>query len=48
MDLKFQVYFGIAGRKDPNARGLSRKHVIEGTLDSLARLQMDYGEASSL
>jgi len=37
-----KVYFGIADRKDPNARGLSRKHVIEGTLDSLARLQMDY------
>ncbi|KAF8311644.1 putative potassium channel beta subunit protein [Clavulina sp. PMI_390] len=37
-----KVYFGVAGRKDPNARGLSRKHIIEGTLGSLERLQMDY------
>ena len=41
-----QVYFGINGRKGPNDRGLSRKHIIEGTLDSLERLQMNYGMTS--
>jgi voltage-dependent potassium channel beta subunit len=30
------------GGKGPNQRGLSRKHVIEGTLASLRRLQLDY------
>lgn len=34
-----KIFWG--GRK-PNLRGLSRKHVIEGTLASLARLQLDY------
>jgi voltage-dependent potassium channel beta subunit len=30
------------GGQGPNDRGLSRKHIIEGTRASLARLQMDY------
>ncbi|HSR66656.1 MAG TPA: aldo/keto reductase [Acidobacteriota bacterium] len=30
------------GGKGPNDKGLSRKHIIEGTLDALERLQMDY------
>jgi voltage-dependent potassium channel beta subunit len=30
------------GGKGPNARGLSRKHVVEGTEAALERLQMDY------
>jgi len=30
------------GGKGPNDRGLSRKHVVEGTDAALARLQMDY------
>jgi voltage-dependent potassium channel beta subunit len=30
------------GGEGPNARGLSRKHVIEGTDAALARLQLDY------
>jgi len=30
------------GGKGPNDRGLSRKHVVEGTQASLKRLQMDY------
>ncbi|MFN2196002.1 MAG: potassium channel beta subunit family protein [Anaerolineales bacterium] len=30
------------GGKGPNDRGLSRKHIIEGALASLDRLQMDY------
>ena len=30
------------GGKGPNDRGLSRKHIIEGTNASLKRLQMDY------
>lgn len=30
------------GGRGPNDRGLSRKHVVEGTRAALARLQMDY------
>jgi voltage-dependent potassium channel beta subunit len=30
------------GGRGPNDNGLSRKHIIEGTLDSLERLQLDY------
>ncbi|MBN1290383.1 MAG: aldo/keto reductase [Candidatus Latescibacteria bacterium] len=30
------------GGKAPNQEGLSRKHLIEGTLNSLKRLQLDY------
>ncbi|EJD52565.1 Aldo/keto reductase [Auricularia subglabra TFB-10046 SS5] len=36
-----KLFFGY-GRKEPNAKGLSRKHIIEGLNDSLARLRMDY------
>ncbi|KAG8691874.1 hypothetical protein FRC09_011509 [Ceratobasidium sp. 395] len=36
-----KIYNGI-GRKGPNDRGLSRKHLIEGLTQSLERLQMDY------
>jgi len=36
-----KVFFGT-GKADPNQKGLSRKHIIEGTKASLARLQMDY------
>lgn len=32
----------IWGGRGPNDRGLSRKHIVEGTLASLERLQMDY------
>ncbi|KAK0541777.1 hypothetical protein OC846_006947, partial [Tilletia horrida] len=35
------VFFGTGG-KDPNATGLSRKHVIEGVDACLKRLQLDY------
>lgn len=38
---RHQIFFGT-GRKDPNQRGLSRKHLVEGLNESLARLQMDY------
>jgi voltage-dependent potassium channel beta subunit len=34
-----KIFWGGSG---PNDRGLSRKHVIEGTEDSLTRLQLDY------
>lgn len=34
-----KIFWGGAG---PNDRGLSRKHVIEGTESALARLQLDY------
>jgi len=36
-----KVFFGT-GRKEPNTRGLSRKHVVEGLKSSLKRLQLDY------
>ncbi|KAL1761194.1 NADP-dependent oxidoreductase domain-containing protein, partial [Schizophyllum commune] len=35
-----KVFFGV--REGPNQRGLSRKHIIEGTRESLARLQLEY------
>lgn len=35
-----KIFFGTA--KGPNDTGLSRKHIIEGTKASLARLQLDY------
>ncbi|KAF8577284.1 Aldo keto reductase [Ramaria rubella] len=35
-----KIFFGF--RKHPNAHGLSRKHIIEGTQESLQRLGMDY------
>jgi len=36
-----KIFFGT-GRKEPNTRGLSRKHVVEGLKSSLVRLQHDY------
>jgi len=39
--LSTKVFFGT-GRKEPNTRGLSRKHVVEGLKSSLARLQQPY------
>ncbi|KAK1752651.1 NADP-dependent oxidoreductase domain-containing protein [Echria macrotheca] len=39
--LTTKVFFGT-GRKEPNTRGLSRKHVVEGLKSSLARLQTPY------
>lgn len=39
--LSTKVFFGT-GRKEPNTRGLSRKHVVEGTKSSLARMQQPY------
>lgn len=36
-----KVFFGT-GRKEPNTRGLSRKHVVEGLKASLKRLQTPY------
>ncbi|KAK0436823.1 NADP-dependent oxidoreductase domain-containing protein [Desarmillaria tabescens] len=35
-----KIFFGL--RSGPNDGGLSRKHIIEATQESLARLQMDY------
>ncbi|KAI7962144.1 hypothetical protein MJO28_000238 [Puccinia striiformis f. sp. tritici] len=37
-----KVFFGTGDSKEPNARGLSRKHIIEGVTDSLKRLQLRY------
>lgn len=36
-----KLFFGT-DRKEPNTRGLSRKHVVEGLKSSLARLQTPY------
>jgi len=36
-----KIFWGI-GRKGPNDGGLSRKHIIEGTRESLARLGVSY------
>ncbi|KAF2118535.1 voltage-gated potassium channel subunit beta-1 channel subunit beta-1 [Lophiotrema nucula] len=39
--LSTKVYFGT-GRKEPNTRGLSKKHIVEGLKSSLKRLDHDY------
>ncbi|PWN97278.1 putative potassium channel beta subunit protein [Tilletiopsis washingtonensis] len=40
-----KIFFGTATSKEPNARGLSRKHIIEGTNDSLERAGLTYWDA---
>jgi aryl-alcohol dehydrogenase-like predicted oxidoreductase len=37
-----KVYFGATKEPRPTAKGLSRKHIIEGLKDSLKRLNMEY------
>jgi voltage-dependent potassium channel beta subunit len=39
--LSTKVFFGT-GRKEPNTRGLSKKHIVEGLKSSLQRLQQPY------
>jgi len=39
--LSTKVFFGT-GRKEPNTRGLSKKHIVEGLKSSLERLQQPY------
>jgi len=39
--LSTKVFFGTS-RKEPNTRGLSKKHVVEGLKSSLARLELSY------
>jgi len=39
--LSTKVFFGTS-RKEPNTRGLSKKHIVEGLKSSLARLQHSY------
>ncbi|KAK3299842.1 NADP-dependent oxidoreductase domain-containing protein [Chaetomium fimeti] len=39
--LTTKIFFGTA-REEPNTRGLSRKHIIEGLKSSVARLQTPY------
>ncbi|MCJ1458401.1 hypothetical protein MMC28_008773 [Mycoblastus sanguinarius] len=36
-----KIFFGT-GRKEPNTRGLSKKHIVEGLKSSLKRLQQPY------
>jgi aryl-alcohol dehydrogenase-like predicted oxidoreductase len=38
---RIQIFFGT-GRKEPNTRGLSWKHIVEGLKSSLDRLQTPY------
>ena len=40
--LSTKIYFGSSKDPKPTARGLSRKHIIEGVRGSLRRLQVDY------
>ncbi|THU89043.1 voltage-gated potassium channel beta-2 subunit [Dendrothele bispora CBS 962.96] len=40
MIIASKVFFGV--RSGPNAGGLSRKHIVEGTQECLSRLQMNY------
>ncbi len=40
-----KIFFGTERKEKNNTRGLSRKHIIEGTLLSLERLQLDYGQS---
>jgi len=38
-----KVYFGLYGKNNkPNQFGLSRKHIVEGCIQSLKRMQLDY------
>eukprot|EP00127_Corallochytrium_limacisporum_P002227 Clim_evm15s109 gene=Clim_evmTU15s109 len=38
-----KLFFGARGKRDTvNSRGLSRKKIVEGTLGSLKRMQLDY------
>jgi len=39
--LSTKIFFGTA-RKEPNTRGLSKKHIVEGLKSSLERLQTPY------
>lgn len=42
-----KIYWGQAFGDNPiNNVGLSRKHIVEGLNQSLARLQLDYGRAT--
>ncbi|KAL4523004.1 hypothetical protein Ndes2526B_g07813 [Nannochloris sp. 'desiccata'] len=40
--LSTKIYFGATKEPTPTAKGLSRKHIIEGLKDSLRRLNVDY------
>lgn len=37
-----KIFFGTNRKETHNTRGLSRKHIIEGTLQSLKNLQLEY------
>lgn len=39
--LTTKIFFGT-GRKEPNTRGLSKKHLVEGLKSSLKRLDQEY------
>ena len=41
--LSTKIFFGT-GRKEPNTRGLSKKHIVEGLKSSLERLQTPYAD----
>ncbi len=37
-----KIFWGNSSVQGPNATGLSRKHILEGANDALARMQLDY------
>ena len=37
-----KIFFGTNRKETHNTRGLSRKHIIEGALESLKNLQLEY------
>lgn len=39
--LTTKIFFGT-GRKEPNTRGLSKKHIVEGLKSSLKRMNQEY------
>jgi voltage-dependent potassium channel beta subunit len=40
--LSTKIFFGYKNPRGPNDKGLSRKHIIEGTKAALKRFQLDY------
>ncbi len=40
--LSTKIFWGNSSVKGPNAKGLSRKHILEAANDALARLQVEY------
>merc|ERR1719159_2179572 len=39
-----KIFFGSDGVNTANSKGLSRKHIVEGTRNSLKRLDLEYAD----